>query len=199
MKLIVISAEESFREEITILEALFHEGLEYFHLRKPSENSDGYRNFLEGVNPDFHSKIVLHDHYELTREFDLRGIHKNARNATNWRNYAKQVDHRSVSCHSPEELKQLEAPMSYAFLSPVFDSISKSGYESKFTSEILLKPFETDIPVIALGGVAPSKVALCEEYGFDGVAVLGTIWNNNIPLSAFQEMQKLCQANASTY
>lgn len=199
MKLIVIASEESFREEIPLLESFFRAGLEYFHLRKPSEDIHTYRRFLNKVNSDFHSRIVLHDHYELTREFHLRGIHKNERNASNWGEYTKQVDHRSVSCHSLEELQQLDETMNYAFLSPVFDSISKEGYHGRFAAELLSKKLPKNVPVVALGGVDTSKVDLCRKLGFQGVAVLGSIWKSENPLIAFQKMQQLCQVSESTY
>ena len=37
---------------------------------------------------------------------------------------------------------------------------------------------DIDCPVIALGGLEPDKTGLCRRAGFEGIAVLGYLWNN---------------------
>ncbi|GAA6529534.1 hypothetical protein LPYR103PRE_15070 [Segatella asaccharophila] len=69
--------------------------------------------------------------------------------------------------------------MDYVFLSPVFDSISKSGYCSAFPLSALKQAQEEGIidrKVIALGGVTYDKLPLLESLSFGGGAMLGEIW-----------------------
>ncbi len=65
------------------------------------------------------------------------------------------------------------------FLSPVFDSISKPGYGSRFSTEELREAAGKGLinaKVYALGGVDPSRFAELEALGFGGVALLGAAW-----------------------
>ncbi|MCC8173067.1 MAG: thiamine phosphate synthase, partial [Odoribacter sp.] len=86
------------------------------------------------------------------------------------------IKHISISCHSLEEIQTLLFKPQYCFLSPLFDSISKQGYNSKFHQLPDLNKLQLEIPVIGLGGITPDKVSICEKNGFSGVAVLGYIW-----------------------
>lgn len=82
------------------------------------------------------------------------------------------------SCHSFEEVEALDGQLPYCFLSPIFDSISKQGYQAKFDKNELksfLKKKRT-IKVIGLGGVTLENYTELLDLGFDGGAFLGSIW-----------------------
>ncbi len=82
------------------------------------------------------------------------------------------------SCHSFEEVEALDGQLPYCFLSPVFDSISKQGYQANFDKKELqefLKKKRT-IKVIGLGGVTSENYAELLNLGFDGGAFLGSVW-----------------------
>ena len=170
-----------------------------FHLRKPSWTIDETRGYLDKINPKFYSRIFPHDHYELFREYGLKGIHINERNSDYNDELKKQSIPKSVSAHSI-----LEADV-YAInkfddvlLSPIFDSISKSGYSSAFNEEELKLFLEKsrESEVIALSGVSSENLMQCKELGFDGVAVLGAIWNSPQPLESFKQLNEICQTSA---
>jgi thiamine-phosphate pyrophosphorylase len=142
--------------------------------------------------------------------FSLKGIHLNRRN---WQqgtplpeviNDHPGSEHRlsvSRSCHSFDDVS---APGSsdYAFLSPVFDSISKTGYKQAFTPQQLYEAKERQIineNVIALGGITSDKIPTACRYGFGGVAVLGALWGdfaangNGVELlKRFNELKNKC-------
>lgn len=82
------------------------------------------------------------------------------------------------SCHSFEEVENLEGKIEYCFLSPVYDSISKRGYQSNFDKEELKEFLKKDrsIKVIGLGGVTEENYMELLEMGFDGGAFLGSVW-----------------------
>jgi len=128
---------------------------------------------------DVRQKMILHHHYELAEKYDLRGIHITEKNKN--RGYEKVYSHRqiSISCHHPEELKDLSRNYAYAFLSPVMDSLSKQDYPAAFRLEglinFLLNNKELP-PVIALGGIHPGSVSKIKGLGFSGIALLGAIW-----------------------
>ncbi|HXD94336.1 MAG TPA: thiamine phosphate synthase, partial [Bacteroidia bacterium] len=76
----------------------------------------------------------------------------------------------------------------YVFLSPVFDSISKTGYKSNFDLENL-KPFlKKHKNVIALGGVNTKNIELIKQVGFSGAAFIGAVWQNKNPAKSYKEL-----------
>lgn len=184
MKLILITSPTFFTEEDQILTALFDEGLDILHLRKPNTEALYTERLLTLLPSQYHKRIVLHDHFQLTREFDLMGVHLNHRNPEPPSNYHGHI---SCSCHSIDDVRRRKNPCDYVFLSPIFDSISKNNYSSAFTRTQLLQAAKNGIidrKVIALGGINASNLLHVKELGFGGVAVLGDIWSHFDPFRA---------------
>ncbi len=75
-----------------------------------------------------------------------------------------------------DEIRQLPFRPAYCFLSPIFDSISKTGYREPIRAITGLIGHR--LSQIALGGLEPDKTGLCRRAGFEGIAVLGYLWNN---------------------
>ena len=80
MKLILLTMPDFFIEEHQILTALFDEGLELLHLRKPDSESVYLERLLTLIPETYRKRIVLHDHFYLKSEYNLAGIHLNNRN-----------------------------------------------------------------------------------------------------------------------
>lgn len=166
-----------FIEEDKILITLFEEGLDILHLRKPDSSPMYSERLLTLIPEQYHKRIVTHDHFYLKDEFNLMGIHLNARNPNIPQDYK---GHLSCSCHSLEEVKQKKAHFNYVFMSPIFDSISKQNYLSNFSAKDLTqatKEGSIDKKVIALGGISAENIRTIKQYGFGGAAVLGDIWD----------------------
>ena len=107
--------------------------------------------------------------------------------------YSKIVLHSDyLKFHSVEELKNCREQYEYAFLSPVFDSISKESYKSNFSLDELEEAVKGK-NIIALGGIDEDKIETVREIGFAGVAVLGAIWQSNNPLEQFLIFKEKCQ------
>jgi thiamine-phosphate pyrophosphorylase len=96
--------------------------------------------------------------------------------------------------HHQEEPWPSHAYLDYCFLSPVFDSISKSGYtsagflaaEKRQGLERALK--EAPLPVLALGGVGPGCLGELRAAGFAGAAVLGAVWGQEDVVGAYRRL-----------
>jgi len=186
----VLSPERNTPVETDCVNQLFSAGLQFFHLRKPHASFDQIKNYIEAVDRQFRNRVILHSYYELVEAFGLKGVHLNS-----WHKHSGELPygHRSVSCHSIEEVERA-GDMDYIMLSPVFDSISKKGYQSAFDRnelEAFLKKSEQQ--VIALGGVNGNNIKMCKEMGFGGVAVLGGVWQTDNPVKSFKQMNSLCQ------
>ena len=195
MRIIVISAPDFLPGEAEAVTALLEAGAWRVHVRKPAAGSDSIARLLEHIPAALYSRISLHDHHELAARFGVGGVHLNSRNPSVPDGFGGMV---SRSCHSIAELSQYSSVCDYMFLSPIFDSISKSGYASRFSLEEIRRRIVagSDVAtarmdvmssdgncrsvdwgrVFALGGVCPDNVRLLEEAGFGGAAVLGYIW-----------------------
>lgn len=179
MKTIVITSPIPVKDEASIIECLVSEGISRVHLRRPSLSETGMRRLIESLPSSCYSYLSLHDHYHLAQEYGLGGIHLNGRN----RCPQPMVEYGilSCSCHSIAELNQRQG-YSYKFLSPVFDSISKAGYNRAFSREELSVAAHCGIigdDTIALGGVTPALLPLVVEMGFGGAAFMGAIWQSS--------------------
>jgi thiamine-phosphate pyrophosphorylase len=179
MNLILISPPYASEGETSVVNALFALGLERFHLRKPEMKIHEAEQYLSAIEEKFHSKIVLHQHHELVRKFALGGMHfKSSVPMTECK--SKEAGF-TVSCsvHSFDEVKEKEDKVDYMFLGPVFDSISKAAYHSKFELPVL-KDFLSEqrkCQIVAIGGVNENNIEELIDCNFSGAALLGAVWN----------------------
>jgi len=101
------------------------------------------------------------------------------------------------SAHSFEELKKNEEA-EICFLSPIFDSISKTGYKAGFSKQelregiaawkIFQKKENRSQKLFALGGIKTGNLAEIAELGFNGAAVLGAVWRSPNPVNTWKEV-----------
>ena len=176
MKLLLLSTPEFFVEEDTIITALFEEGLDGFHMRKPNSEPIYCERLLTLLPEQWHSKVVVHEHFYLKEEFGLKGIHLNRNTDVPPANYH---GHLSRSCHTIDELRAQREGTDYVFLSPVYDSISNPDRKAGFTPEELYNATRQgliDRKVMAAGGVNAETLPLLSEYRFGGAVILGDLW-----------------------
>ncbi|MFT7614417.1 MAG: thiamine-phosphate pyrophosphorylase [Parvicellaceae bacterium] len=200
MKLVVFSSKEKTTSEIPFVIQMFENGLETFHLRKPRFGTKELEEYISAIPKEYRSRVIIHSHHELAAILKLKGIHYSRTHRKKGLNgKAKfgitRLAHRKMkftkSCHALSSIQEDIRKYDYVFLSPVFDSISKEDYKSKFsltkTKEVLDKTRQT---VYALGGLNPSNIELAVKTGFDGIALLGYVWESKKnPLEAFLEVK----------
>lgn len=178
MRLLIITRPDYFSGEAEAITALFQAGLETLHLRKPGTSASALRSLLDRIPAAFRQRIVTHECFELAKPYGLKGIHLNGRNPEPPAGFEGHI---SCSCHTLEEVKSRKADCGYVFLSPIYDSISKAGYASAFSTETLRQARQAGIiddRVIALGGINESRLAEVRELGFGGAVVLGDVWGH---------------------
>ena len=202
--MIVITNPSAIANEISSIDSLFTEGLSLLHIRKPDFYAIEMAQFIHQIKLEYRDRLVLHNHHELAEDFGINRIHFSEKERKldsdfparfpkpcRYKNVTK-----STSTHSIEDFNSLENDFDYAFLSPVFTSISKENYHPKTN---LFKALQSrtnhNTKVIALGGIDSKNIKETLENGFDDVALLGSIWNNENPIKQF----KLCQQIALSY
>ncbi|MFA6923143.1 MAG: thiamine phosphate synthase [Bacteroidales bacterium] len=207
MKYAIISSPSEFPDEIEIINSLFEEGLEIFHLRKPDYNFSQFEELIKEIPEKFHKKIVIHSNYELAEKYNLKGIHFSLKN-TNIKNLKINSTHNyhvSASFHSLEEFCKYGKYFDYAFISPVFNSISKKNYKSEITHQEIsnfLKSEKKSCKVFALGGIDENNIDTIKKLGFDGFATLGAIWNISFSkeeiINKFRRIKKIVNPHCTT-
>ena len=177
MKIIVITTPNFIKGEEFVIPHLLQLGVDIVHIRKPSATKEQLALLLDSLPKWCYDRLVVHDCLELANEYNLRGIHLNRRSHTTPKDFKGSI---SMSCHSLEEVDIKKDMADYVFLSPIFNSISKSGYNSAFSKEELhnaMKQGTIDHKVIALGGVSAANIDTVKDLGFGGAALLGDIWD----------------------
>jgi thiamine-phosphate pyrophosphorylase len=196
--IVLIAPEKDIANEIKILHQLFEAGLSYYHFRKPFKNYQEHCDYLKQVDEKYHDRIVVHFFHELINEYNLKGIHfqeqKRLDHIDNPGQYFKPLNMYgktiSSSFHDSEVLQDCEFEFDYHLLSPVFSSISKKGYEGKgFDVNHIQKR------IIGMGGVTNDNIAAIHQLGYQGVGVLGGIWNTSAPIEEFKAIQSFYSKN----
>ncbi len=184
-----------FPEEANVIEQLFDAGLSVFHLRKPGSDRQAYRNLITEIHERYHDRVALHHFHDLLSEFKaIKRLHypesnrKQMEESEDFEEPVLRYCIRSTSIHNSEELEELKG-FDYTFYGPVFNSISKPGYQGIAAVDTVLPKRKSNVEVIALGGIAPEKTEQLKRMGFDGMAVLGAIWKDKTrALSNFKKM-----------
>lgn len=190
--IVLMAPEEDIQNEILILNQLFEAGLEYYHLRKPKKNYQEHGDYLNQIDVKFHNRIVVHYFHELINAYNLKGIHfqeqKRRDHIDNPGHYFKGLNMFgktiSSSFHEPDDLESCEFEFDYHLLSPIFSSISKEGYEGRGFDVTHI-----DKRIVGMGGVTTDNLTEFNKLGFQGVGVLGGIWNHNNPIEVFKKMK----------
>lgn len=181
MQLIVISNPFAVADEGKLINKLFLAGLKYFHIRKPDSHLQTLKDLLNEIESCFYERIALHQFHEIAGEYGIKRLHypEAARKACCVNKLQDQLADgftMSTSIHDTTLLAEVQH-FNYVFYGPVFNSLSKAGYQSKVSADFILDKGPCKTKVIALGGVQESNLTSIKRMGFDGVAVLGTIWN----------------------
>ncbi|MGM9843884.1 MAG: thiamine phosphate synthase [Muribaculaceae bacterium] len=159
------------KSEAELLTLFLQNGLDFLHIRKPEWNREQVGDLISQIPACYHCKIKIHDHFSLAEHFNV-GVVVNSRNPEP----PTGLCHVARSMHSLQELSQA-GRYEYVTISPVFNSISKSGYTAN--ANLTDAPHITGAKnIVALGGVTMSSLKLLNDKGFYGAALLGEVWNN---------------------
>lgn len=193
--MIIISNPTPQVGEIETIHSLFENGLELLHVRKPEFTKLEMEVFVSAIRQEYRNQLSLHSHHQLAEAFGINRIHftEKKRNETSekclkeWKERGFKL---STSIHSMTDFEKLSTVFDYAFFGPVFESISKPKYASNIDFKKLEQRKNNETSLVALGGITSDKIKTALEYGFDDVALLGTLWNSNNPIENFKQCQK---------
>lgn len=190
----VLSPTGSVRNEIKIVCELFENGLPTYHLRKPRWSLDRVQSWIKSLPRVYRSRIVLHQFPELVEKFGLGGFHIRADDATP---EEIPVEKLSVQCQHYADLEKCGNRFRRLMLGPVFpkkdrDITVPARTEQEYAAIVAYRrKTGGTCKIFAFGGVEIANVKRCKKMGFDGVAVVGAIWEaEDNPVAAFKKLSK---------
>ncbi|MBQ0074873.1 MAG: thiamine phosphate synthase [Prevotella sp.] len=176
MKLVIMTQPTYFVEEDKILTALFDEGMDILHINKPESEPLYAERLLSLLPKGEYDRMVVHQHYYLKQEYDLRGIHIDSPEAPVPDGFRRHVT-RSTSNIS--DLKEMKKNCDYVMLHSLFDSLH-DGVKASLTMaemEEARRRGLIDKKVYALGGMSIESIQMAKDLGFGGVVICGDLWN----------------------
>jgi thiamine monophosphate synthase len=217
--LVVLTLPGMFAGEADQLEALMDAGVDRLHLRKPAADPAGLEGLLRRLAPRWSERLVLHGGGELALRYGIRHVHgsvefRGGRGRSGGGPFVGGPPvvaggeplaggpfgvgggepggtTISTSVHSWEEFGCLPEGLAYAFISPLFDSISKVGYMAN--EALLTLPLGgTPCLPVGLGGVNVETLGEMVKMGWKGAAVLGWIWEEpRLAVRRFEQLKKV--------
>lgn len=155
MPIVLITPPVTLPSEHLILNAMLNLGLRRVHLRKPGQSLEAHDTYIQQINPEYRSRITLHDFHELSQKFS-GGVHYRERQIPGVITAPASTQIVSLGFHDPQDLLINRGDVGYCFLSPIYESISKAGYRpgAEIADRKVLSQFvrKSRYPVIALGG-----------------------------------------------
>ncbi|WP_293937888.1 Nudix family hydrolase [Iodobacter sp.] len=149
-------------------------------LREPQLNQDQYRGLAErvlAIARGQHTRVLLHDAIDLATQLNADGVHLPARSLLALQQ-RPLLDWVGASTHNAAELAAAsQLGLDYALLGHVCDTPShpdQSALGWANFSALLAQGWP--LPVYALGGMSKDDIALAQEHGAHGIAIMRAAW-----------------------
>ncbi|SFS45926.1 thiamine phosphate synthase [Sphingobacterium wenxiniae] len=190
--IIALTPEHNLQKEHYWLNRLLENGLEYCHIRKYQLDKKSMQNYIGEIDKSYRDRLVLHTHHDLAEEFNIHRLHiREVERQNESYTYLNGNYILSTSTHSTTDFNTLDNRWQYAFLSPIYPSISKPGYGVvQHVRDTLSHRQNHNTKLIGLGGVDASNCHHLYQMGIDGIALMGALWQNNNPLAVFLKCKK---------
>jgi len=190
--MIVITSPTAVKEEAAIINEMFDNGLKLLHIRRPNATIKEVRRLIGDIDSRNHQQLALHQYHEIASDYGIERLH--FKEAERLKQSEKQLNSLkqngcilSTSVHNWKSYEALTPAFSYAFIGPVFNSISKQGYNAMKHIEF---GSNNIIGRIAIGGVSKENLNSKILEAFDGIAVLGAVWQSQNPANEFKRIQQ---------
>ncbi len=186
--LITRPQEEDAQAMEQVLRRALGGGVDAVLLRKPGLDDASLlalASWLRQLTREYDRRLLIHTRADVCHAVDGDGVHLAARdvgNVTAVRASLAQGCSVSVSCHDARELHRAEEEgADFVTLSPVFATRSHPGVEPLGVDVFESLRRGCALPVLALGGVTPSRR---RRLGARGVAVIEALWCAEDPTQA---------------
>lgn len=126
---------------------------------------------------NYEARLLVNTHAGLARDIGAAGVHLPSSGPAVWRirrEYGNQILI-GRSTHNRKEFGEADGA-DFVTFSPIYGPNSKPGYGPGAGPRTLRRFTEfSSLPVYALGGITPRRVAVCKKNGAAGIAVMSGI------------------------
>jgi len=170
-----------------ILAAAFSAGCRWASLREkdlPVPEQVMLARSLVLLARQWNARLTVHGGVDIAVAAGADGVHLAAGgDVTGARPSLGQGALVGISIHSIAEARSLDPTVvDYAIVGPVFETASKPGYGPALgTGGLRVIAAAARVPIIAIGGIAPERVAEIMAAGAAGVAVMGNVMRSSNP------------------
>ena len=153
-------------------------GVDWVQLRSKHAGGRDLENFVSSVlerHPDARAKILVNDRLDVALAAGLGGVHLPAEglSVAEVRRIAPAELVIGASTHSLEEVRDAARNgADFVFFGPVYRTASKPGHPGIGLERLAAASRAASIPVYALGGISPQRIAVVREAGAAGVAAI---------------------------
>ena len=167
---------------IDVISELLDRGVTAIQLREKDLNSDELMDLAQPIVAscrNYKARLFINTDTRVAHKVGAAGVHLPAYAESVSSVKAQMGDGFSVGCsvHTFEAAKKREAEgADFLTYSPIYPTASKPGYGPAVGVENLTQLAEyVKLPIFALGGITPAKVAECLAAGAFGVAVMSGV------------------------
>ena len=181
-------------EQLSEILADIHPYADAIHLREKQMTA---KKLFEAVNMLSRvgvplSKIIINDRVDVAVVTGVKGVQL-AYHSLDVSMIKTNFPQLTVGCsiHSVEEGKKVQRlGADYVIYGHIFSTQSKPGLEPRGLEELIKLTGSLDIPVIAIGGIAPENTKQVINSGADGIAMMSGVLNADDPLAVIKAYQK---------
>lgn len=196
--LVGITPEVLNPSQLSQLNLLFQEGLDYLYIRTKQNTPAAWQQLLDLIDAAYYPRLLLPreapqeaaggKYIRHVREKE-RGLGPEDSQQPAWMC--------STSVHDLALVPQLPAYYRLVFYSPLFPSISKVGYQPRIpfaevqaALQLLKQQSRAKAGIIGLGGIDAGNIARVQAAGFQGAALLGALWQSPSPVAALATIRQ---------
>jgi thiamine-phosphate pyrophosphorylase len=183
--MIIITPDIIGQKEIELIHSIPWNDKLILHLRSSVYQKNVIADILSDMDHSIYPFLVIHNHIDLLYEQPLLNrIHLSEYKSACIAQIPAEITWTiSTSVHDISTFNGLDQRFSYAFISPVYPSISKKGYKqtTDFKMENIRKRTNYCTQLIALGGINDQNICELTMMGYDDVALCGHLWQAPVP------------------
>ncbi len=173
------AAELGEAEFLRRLERALQNGLRLLQVREQHLSPENYWMFTQAVVDLAHryeAKVLVNGDADLAKKVAADGVHYTGKQLLEC---AARPDFSwcSASCHTAAELHHAAAlGFDFALLSPVLPTLSHPGAAHIGWEKFAAMTADASLPVYALGGLSVADLAVAQQHGAHGIALLRQAW-----------------------
>ncbi|WP_245640558.1 thiazole tautomerase TenI [Neobacillus massiliamazoniensis] len=197
LEILAITDDRHSVKELASIILKINKRIDYVHIRDKSKSVRELVFLLElleegGVEK---RKIVLHDRLDLALIMGIPNIHLPGHGLP-----VKPVRERfpfmriGCSVHSFKEACEAERDgANYVLYGHIYETNCKQGKTPKGLKELQEIKMKLDLPVYAIGGITPDKLAEIKKANTEGIAVMSGIFSAKNPEEAVLQYFQMCK------